>query len=117
MAAFSDGLAIPRASSPRSPHRRNRHERHGHSDFPAGRRVRLPRNRSSKGVCIMTSVSTTGPGPAKLLWWTPGDWNAFFGFGTNILVNVLVLRSEEHTSELQSLMRTSYAVFCLKQKN
>ena len=24
-------------------------------------------------------------------WWTPGDWNAFFGFGTNILVNVLVL--------------------------
>src|SRR3546814_4263504 len=27
-----------------------------------------------------------------------------------------VLRSEEHTSELQSLMRTSYAVFCLKKK-
>src|SRR3546814_1646388 len=27
-----------------------------------------------------------------------------------------LLRSEEHTSELQSLMRTSYAVFCLKQK-
>src|SRR3546814_3955019 len=26
-------------------------------------------------------------------------------------------RSEEHTSELQSLMRTSYAVFCLKNKN
>src|SRR3546814_6355275 len=26
-------------------------------------------------------------------------------------------RSEEHTSELQSLMRTSYAVFCLKQQN
>jgi len=23
--------------------------------------------------------------------WTPGDWNAFFGFGTNILVNLLVL--------------------------
>src|SRR3546814_11778544 len=27
-----------------------------------------------------------------------------------------MLRSEEHTSELQSLMRISYAVFCLKQK-
>src|SRR3546814_15902789 len=26
-------------------------------------------------------------------------------------------RSEEHTSELQSLMRTSYAVFCLKKNN
>src|SRR3546814_2436954 len=29
----------------------------------------------------------------------------------------LDLRSEEHTSELQSLMRISYAVFCLKKKN
>src|SRR3546814_9744414 len=29
----------------------------------------------------------------------------------------LRLRSEEHTSELQSLMRISYAVFCLKKKN
>src|SRR3546814_2284234 len=29
----------------------------------------------------------------------------------------LGLRSEEHTSELQSLMRISYAVFCLKKKN
>src|SRR3546814_5162498 len=28
-----------------------------------------------------------------------------------------VARSEEHTSELQSLMRSSYAVFCLKKKN
>src|SRR3546814_6840154 len=27
-----------------------------------------------------------------------------------------IVRSEEHTSELQSLMRTSYAVFCLKKK-
>src|SRR3546814_6430541 len=30
---------------------------------------------------------------------------------------LLSRRSEEHTSELQSLMRTSYAVFCLQQKN
>src|SRR3546814_10226327 len=29
---------------------------------------------------------------------------------------VAKMRSEEHTSELQSLMRTSYAVFCLKKK-
>src|SRR3546814_9241139 len=32
----------------------------------------------------------------------------------HVVVNV---RSEEHTSELQSLMRISYAVFCLKKKN
>src|SRR3546814_6786153 len=30
---------------------------------------------------------------------------------------VALVRSEEHTSELQSLMRISYAVFCLKKKN
>src|SRR3546814_4628863 len=29
----------------------------------------------------------------------------------------VIRRSEEHTSELQSLMRISYAVFCLKKKN
>src|SRR3546814_5701633 len=35
-----------------------------------------------------------------------------FAFG-----RIAVGRSEEHTSELQSLMRISYAVFCLKKKN
>src|SRR3546814_1607314 len=33
-----------------------------------------------------------------------------------ILAVTLFLRTEEHTSELQSLMRSSYAVFCLKKK-
>src|SRR3546814_8752841 len=33
-----------------------------------------------------------------------------------IVIAGLWLRSEEHTSELQSLMRISYAVFCLKKK-
>src|SRR3546814_4225646 len=32
-------------------------------------------------------------------------------------INFAQIRSEEHTSELQSLMRISYAVFCLKKKN
>src|SRR3546814_9029397 len=32
-------------------------------------------------------------------------------------VHAADVRSEEHTSELQSLMRISYAVFCLKKKN
>src|SRR3546814_3987038 len=32
-------------------------------------------------------------------------------------VTPTVIRSEEHTSELQSLMRISYAVFCLKKNN
>src|SRR3546814_7249732 len=40
---------------------------------------------------------------------------SFFLFNIIFLL-LLLFRSEEHTSELQSLMRTSYAVFCLKTK-
>src|SRR3546814_4281731 len=36
------------------------------------------------------------------------------GYGPSLIGR---MRSEEHTSELQSLMRISYAVFCLKKKN
>src|SRR3546814_5008027 len=36
---------------------------------------------------------------------------------TVINIGSVGARSEEHTSELQSLMRNSYAVFCLKKKN
>src|SRR3546814_1361566 len=36
--------------------------------------------------------------------------------GVEFLRRRRVVRSEEHTSELQSLMRISYAVFCLKKK-
>src|SRR3546814_4985654 len=38
-------------------------------------------------------------------------------FLTGTAVEVTPVRSEEHTSELQSLMRISYAVFCLKKKH
>src|SRR3546814_4700251 len=37
-------------------------------------------------------------------------------FGSTPMEQVMAERSEEHTSELQSLMRISYAVFCLKKK-
>src|ERR1700751_2471924 len=37
---------------------------------------------------MMTATASEMKRPAL---WTPGDWNAFFGFGTNILVNMLVL--------------------------
>src|SRR3546814_2310786 len=38
------------------------------------------------------------------------------GASGNVATEDVVYRSEEHTSELQSLMRISYAVFCLKKK-
>src|SRR3546814_5407899 len=37
-------------------------------------------------------------------------------YGLFAMTQVVLSRSEEHTSELQSLMRISYAVFCLKKK-
>src|SRR3546814_3287492 len=55
------------------------------------------------GIANMANV-------AALIWQAVPDlnWAGFYRFdGT---------RSEEHTSELQSLMRISYAVFCLKKK-
>src|SRR3546814_4905090 len=42
-------------------------------------------------------------------------WFAFAA-GVLVLLAAVGARSEEHTSELQSLMRISYAVFCLKKK-
>src|SRR3546814_1036956 len=44
-----------------------------------------------------------------------GDRRVFDGYRRVVEADPAV-RSEEHTSELQSLMRTSYAVFCLKKK-
>src|SRR3546814_10520213 len=40
-----------------------------------------------------------------------------FVAGNRGFIDDVIMRSEEHTSELQSLMRISYAVFCLKNKN
>src|SRR3546814_8376343 len=56
----------------------------------------------------------------------PGEVVAMCGSGVTACHHLLAMehadlpgakRSEEHTSELQSLMRISYAVFCLKKKN
>src|SRR3546814_5169686 len=44
-----------------------------------------------------------------------GDYLAIVTLGFGEIIR-LTARSEEHTSELQSLMRISYAVFCLKKK-
>src|SRR3546814_2622885 len=54
------------------------------------------------------------PGPAELA--RDSIKAANDARGRPAILAVKDLRSEEHTSELQSLMRISYAVFCLKKK-
>src|SRR3546814_2934596 len=44
------------------------------------------------------------------------EWQDHPQFGRIVVQQSPLRRSEEHTSELQSLMRISYAVFCLKKK-
>src|SRR3546814_7792165 len=61
-----------------------------------------------------TTASSSSPASISIAaspvtWWARRERN------TSQTINAS--RSEEHTSELQSLMRISYAVFCLKKKN
>src|SRR3546814_9011967 len=62
-------------------------------------------------------------GPAKTLynrWKRWSDKGIFIRMMEGLATPTIAVepaRSEEHTSELQSLMRISYAVFCLKKKN
>src|SRR3546814_966565 len=63
-------------------------------------------------------AAATGFGAALrvlLDWGAIVFWAAVLGAALRA-TGFAVFRSEEHTSELQSLMRTSYAVFCLKKK-
>src|SRR3546814_8328069 len=57
------------------------------------------------GILAMANLACTGTARADVA----SEMNSFFS-------DVGGARSEEHTSELQSLMRISYAVFCLKKK-
>src|SRR5688572_5552966 len=55
----------------------------------AGARIACEEALTKKNEGEIMSTSTTAS--SKPVWWVPGDWNAFFGFGTNVLVNLLVL--------------------------
>src|SRR3546814_10070064 len=63
-----------------------------------------------RAPAVATGVKLANP--ELDVWIITGDGDAL-SIGGNHTMHV---RSEEHTSELQSLMRISYAVFCLKKK-
>src|SRR3546814_6656232 len=77
------------------------------------------------GFALVPQLPTFGRGDTvQLGWWSTGFLTES-GLLALILPSItlalfqmtLIMRSEEHTSELQSLMRISYAVFCLKKNN
>src|SRR3546814_10505320 len=68
----------------------------------------------AEGTDAATSAAALTTGAGGILLLTTGD--AGTGYAADAEQMNLGARSEEHTSELQSLMRTSYAVFCLKKK-
>src|SRR3546814_7948823 len=71
-----------------------------------------PHQREAVGMDFQTTASNrAGRLPAIV------DGGKGEGLLPLIVIGPQRLRSEEHTSELQSLMRISYAVFCLKKKN
>src|SRR5262245_47195386 len=37
------------------------------------------------------AVAVAAPPQQQIRWWVPGDWNAFFGLFTNVILNVIVL--------------------------
>src|SRR3546814_10702103 len=74
----------------------------------------LPHDES--GACIDTALLPPGPHDLECrVTFRCVPVSRRHGPDSEILVEKR--RSEEHTSELQSLMRISYAVFCLKKKN
>src|SRR3546814_3909558 len=86
-----------------------------------GKRLQQLAGRPACLIEFLTGISVTEPtvGQARAAGAALGEMHrAAEGF-TGERRNALDLpgRSEEHTSELQSLMRISYAVFCLKKNN
>src|SRR3546814_2876745 len=81
--------------------------------------------RSGKGVGIVIPNLLSWQESVVVLDVKRENWEATAGFRQKYGQAVYLFnptdpegrRSEEHTSELQSLMRISYAVFCLKKKN
>src|SRR3546814_6067842 len=64
---------------------------------------------------LLTPVVTDMKDAANALRWCVAEMERRYRLMSAL--GVRNLRSEEHTSELQSLMRNSYAVFCLKKKS
>src|SRR3546814_2085249 len=78
-----------------------------------------PRKTPPSIIAAKTLAHALALTPLAILAWQ--FWDVYStnsdALGADPVAEIEHRRSEEHTSELQSLMRISYAVFCLKKKN
>src|SRR3546814_10191165 len=81
--------------------------------FRSPKATRTPAQRSSRKTALRLSRIGPGAEGGILRLFPASRRRAVHGHRTRAVEQG---RSEEHTSELQSLMRISYAVFCLKKK-
>src|SRR3546814_10823435 len=86
-----------------------------------GRGWSFPMTTESRGPILVGGAEKVEQSLRLILFTTPGErvLRPEFGCGLRDLVfrpNTTTFRSEEHTSELQSLMLIPYAVFCLKKQ-
>src|SRR3546814_4028678 len=88
-----------------------------HIEHPASRHSK-PASRNSLSSPSSSACAFTAPDPGTTNARTPDTtWRPLATLAAARRSSMrLLVRSEEHTSELQSLMRSSYAVVCLKKK-
>src|SRR3546814_1916410 len=79
-------------------------------------RCKTERRRSKLQIEPSRSVATRSPAPPLHLCSDTRPFRAARPMTLATFIKLSDFRSEEHTSELQSLMRIPYAVFCLKKK-
>src|SRR3546814_4364831 len=88
----------------------------GHFQFRSGYSYRIRTNRRGYIAVLPSSRIFTGIAALSLAATAACTTDPQTGQKRMSKAGIGALRSEEHTSELQSLMRTSYSVFCLKKK-
>src|SRR3546814_2202781 len=85
----------------------------------AQRPIKIPGITPNPAICPKNQRNIPVPTehPARMGGMYANDCGpaTYFRIGDRSILASSIDRSEEHTSELQSLMRTSYAVFCLKK--
>src|SRR3546814_7517352 len=88
--------------------------------FPYTTLFRSPRASVVAGLWGIVVIIAAVLNPVTMSWFIQQSdihgWLTHLEWVNRSLMWVIVPRSEEHTSELQSLMRISYAVFCFEKK-